>query len=459
MYNIGNDIILEVSKDGLYGYITLLEDEGENKSELNIENILSEIKEYIKYGLNEKLLINILNNRAIGEKFCIAEGELSVPGKDGSIKYHFEMEKPLLPKLNDDGTVDYRELDSINTTNEDDILAELILPTEGEEGIKVNGDIIPYVKGRTPKFKYGKNVKISSDEMFLQSEINGLIEFKNGKISVSELLVVENIDNSTGNIKFEGNVIVNKDILNGFTLTTGGAVEVKGALEGGLIQSDGDILIRQGIQGYNRLTINTKGNLSTKFIENSVVDVGANITAEAIMHSEVASRANILVLGKKGLIVGGVCRAKYEIRARIIGSTMATTTVLEVGLDTHNKQKYDEIDEKFKTSKENLEKINQSLKVLEVLKRSNKLDARKEELYDELSKAQLSLSLEVSKMGRELDELKSQMNILSRGQIKVADTIYPGVKIIIGNSIMYIRDEMKRCTFYREDGDIKVGPY
>jgi len=295
--------------------------------------------------------------------------------------------------------------------------------------------------------------------MFLQSDINGLIEFKNGKISVSELLVVENIDGSTGNVRFEGNVIVNKDILNGFTLLTGGSVEVKGAIEGGLIQSEGDVLIRQGIQGYNRLTINTKGNLSTKFIENSVVNVGANITAEAIMHSEVSSRSNILVLGKKGLIVGGICRARYEIRARVIGSTMATTTVLEVGVDTYIKQKYDEIDEKFKVSKENLEKINQSLKVLEVLKRANKLDVKKEELYNELSKAQLSLTLEVSKMDRELEELKNQMNTLSRGQIKVADIIYPGVKIIIGNSFMYIRDEMKRCTFYKEDGDIRIGSY
>ncbi|SHE32469.1 hypothetical protein SAMN02745784_00358 [Tissierella praeacuta DSM 18095] len=459
MYNIGDNIILEISKDGLYGYITLLKDENEIEVDLDVKDVLDKVRQYIKYGLNESLLISFLKNKIAGEKLCIAEGKQPVSGKDGSIKYHFDLEKPLLPKLNDDGTVDYKELDSINTTKEDDILAEIIPPTEGEEGIKINGDIIPYVKGRTPKFKYGKNVKVSSDGMFLQSEINGLIEFKNGKISVSELLVVENIDGSTGNIRFEGNVIVNKDVLNGFTLLTGGSVEVKGAIEGGLIQSEGDVLIRQGIQGYNRLTINTKGNLSTKFIENSVVNVGANITAEAIMHSEVSSRSNILVLGKKGLIVGGICRARYEIRARVIGSTMATTTVLEVGIDTYIKQRYDEIDEKFKVSKENLEKINQSLKVLEVLKRANKLDIKKQELYNELSKAQLSLTLEISKMDRELEELRNQMNTLSRGQIKVADIIYPGVKIIIGNSFMYIRDEMKRCTFYKEDGDIRIGPY
>lgn len=461
MYNIGNDIILEISKDGLYGYITLLKNECEDNKELQLNNndIVNEVKKYLKYGLNEELLKKLLDNKIIGEKLCIAEGKLSIPGKDGSIKYYFDLEKPLLPKINNDGTVDYKELDSINTTSKDDVLAEIIPPTEGVEGMKANGEVVPYVKGRTPKFRYGKNVRVSSDGMFLISETNGLVEFKDGRISVSEVLSLENIDNSTGNINFDGNVIVKKDVLNGFSLRAGGAVEVKGAVEGGYIESEGDVLIRQGIQGYNRLTIDTKGNLSAKFIENSVVNAGANITAEAIMHSNVSSKSNILVLGRKGLIVGGICKAKYEIRAKIIGSTMATTTVLEVGIDPDIKQKYEELDQKLKTSKENLEKVDKSLKVLEIYKRSNKLDGRKEDLYNELTKAQLTLSLEVSKLDREINKVKDQMNTLSSGTVKVADTIYPGVKIIIGNSFMYIRDEMKRCTFYEDGGDIRIGPY
>lgn len=459
MYRIGKNIVLEISKDGMSGYITLVKEQEEDEIQLDIVKSLNEIKDYFKYGLDEDLLMRILENKIVSEKLLIAAGKPPVPGQDGSIKYHFDMDKPLLPKLNIDGTVDYRELDSINTVNTGDLLAEIIPPTEGIEGIKVDGQSLPYIKGKTPKFKYGKNTIVSSDGMFLNSEINGLVEFKNGKISVSEILVVDNVDNSTGNINFNGNVIVNKDILNGFILKTTGSVEVKGAVEGGYIECEGDILIRQGIQGYNKLTINTTGNLTTKFIENSVVRVGENITSEAIMHSNVSSKSNILVLGKKGLIVGGICSAKYEIRARMIGSTMATTTVLEVGIDPDIKLKHDETEVKLKTSKENLEKIDQSLKVLDVLKRSDKLDGKKLELYNNLFKTQLILNTEINRLENELINLKNQMSSLSKGQIKVADTIYPGVKIVIGNSFMYVRDEMKRCTFYEDNGDIRVGPY
>lgn len=459
MIKIGQNIVLEISEDGLSAYITLIKDEEKNYIEQNLIESLDEIEKHISYGLNKILLMSILKGKVIDRKLLIAEGKTPIDGKDGSIKYNFDMEKPLLPKLKEDGTVDYRELDSINTVKKDDILAEIISPTEGSIGTKVNGEEIPYKKGRTPRFKFGKNINLSFDGNSLIAGTNGLVELKNGKVSVSELLQVDNIDSSIGNVNFDGNVIVNKDILNGYSLKSTGSVEVKGAVEGGFINCNGDVLIRQGIQGYNKMTIDTKGNLATKFIENTIANVIGNVTSEAIMHSNISSDSHILVLGKKGLIVGGSCRATYEIRARIIGSTMATTTILEVGINPDLKVNHDELELNLKTSKENLKKIGQSLKVLETLKRSNKLDSNRKNLYDNLIKAKLSLNIEINKIEGEMDGLKIQMTQFTRGQIKVADTIYPGVKIIIGNSFMFIKDEMKRCTFYREDGEIKVGPY
>lgn len=459
MIKIGQNILLEISRDGLNAYITLVKDREQDYIESNLMESLSEIKTHITYGLNERLLINILENKIIDEKISIADGMTQVPGKDGSIKYNFDMERPLLPKLKEDGTVDYRELNAINTVKKDDVLAEIIPPIEGIKGSTVTGEEIQSINGRTPKFKYGKNVRISDDGYLLISEANGLVELKNGKVNVSELLEVNTIDSSIGNIIFDGDIIINGDILNGFSVKSTGSIEVKGAVEGGFIECGGEVLIRQGMQGYNKLVIDTKGNLATKFIENAIANVEGNITSEAIMHSNISSNSSILVLGKKGLIVGGICRATYEIRARVIGSTMATTTVIEVGINPTLKITHDELEIDLKRSKENLKKIEQSLKVLEVLKKSNKLDIKKQELYGNLMKAQISLNIEITKTEEEIEKLKIQMGELSRGQVKVADTIYPGVKITIGNSFMFIKDEMKRCTFYREDGEIRVRPY
>ena len=131
MYKIGENIILEITKDGLYGYVTLVSNELDKKIEFDNNKCLNEIKKYIKYGLDESLLIRILDNNKTEEKYCIAAGKAPTPGKDGSIKFNFELDKTLSPKINNDGTVDYRELNSLNNVNEGDILAIMIPPKIG----------------------------------------------------------------------------------------------------------------------------------------------------------------------------------------------------------------------------------------------------------------------------------------------------------------------------------------
>lgn len=80
-------------------------------------------------------------------------------------------------------------------------------------------------------------------------------------------------------------------------------------------------------------------------------------------------------------------------------------------------------------------------------------------LYKNLLKARDSLNTEILNLEGELNKIQNQRDILSKGQIKISDIVYPGVKIIIGNSQMHIGDEMRRCTFYEEHGRIRVGPY
>lgn len=51
------------------------------------------------------------------------------------------------------------------------------------------------------------------------------------------------------------------------------------------------------------------------------------------MHCSISSKSSIELKGRKGLLVGGNTAARNEIRAITIGSPMATTTIIEVGVD------------------------------------------------------------------------------------------------------------------------------
>ncbi len=132
------------------------------------------------------------------------------------------------------------------------------------------------------------------------------------------------------------------------------------------------------MQGYNRETIKTRGgNITTKFVENAIIHADGNIVAEAIMHSQVSCRKNINLIGKRGLIVGGVCRAGLEISARTIGSSMATSTTLEVGVDPEALKKREQLESDIGVAEDNLDKITKSLILLENLKKANRLDQEK----------------------------------------------------------------------------------
>ena len=177
------------------------------------------------------------------------------------------------------------------------------------------------------------------------------------------------------------------------------------------------------------------------------------------MHSHVFSKDNIVLIGRRGLIVGGICRAGKEIHAKTIGSSMATKTILEVGIDPEIKEKNEMLKKSISEIEDNLDKVIKSLNLLDKLKKVNRLDENKSQLYFKLLRTKNSLLDELSQLNEKYQITKDKIDNLTKGRIKVIDTIYPGVRIVIGNSTMTIRDEMKKCTFYRDEGEIRVGPY
>lgn len=461
MYKVLPNIIIEISEDGLVGYISIIENSQEEQPDeiLNVDQIVDKVKEIIKYGLDEKRLRELLTSNSKVYKEIIARGVMPINGEDGYIKYYFDIEKEIKPKILEDGTVDYKELDAINTVTAGEVLAELIPPREGKDGIKVTGDIIPYKKGKSPLLKYGKNVRLLNNDKTLVAEKDGLVALKGDKVIVLDVLRVDNVDNTIGNIRFDGSVMVRENVLSGFKVIANGDVQVNGVVEGGYIENTGDVIIKQGIQGYNRLTVQTKGNLSTKFIENSVIKADKDITAESIMHSQVSCKQNLTLVGKKGLIVGGICRAGKEIKAKTVGSLMSTNTILEVGIDPETKEKYIATVEQMKACQYDLDKIEKMVTFLEKMKKSNRLDKEKMLVYAKLLKTRESLMNKYDELKDIYLRLKDEVKDTSQGRIIVTDIVYPGVKLVIGNCSMVVRNEIRNSMFYVEDGEIRIAPY
>ena len=232
-------------------------------------------------------------------------------------------------------------------------------------GTDVYGKEIVAKKGNPAIVKAGKNVKESEDGLRIYAAKNGEVYFENNIIYVEETITINgNIDNKTGNIKFNGKININGNVRSGFMVEAEGNIEVFGVVEGAKLISKGDIIIHRGVQGNNQAYLYCLGNLKSKYIENASINSAGNVEADVILHSNVIAKNMITVSGRKGLIVGGNIKAGKEVIANILGSSMGTSTIIEVGIDPKEKANYEQLKKEILDIEKNIENTKKAITLL-----------------------------------------------------------------------------------------------
>lgn len=458
---VDEDMIIEISKNKMFVVISFTESQNNGKR-LGKEQILSMIKtKGIVYGVDEAAIEELAMKKKYNYKYLIAKGTESVNGKNGVLKFYFDIEKKnIKPKITEDGSVDFRNLDLIEIAKKGQLLVTAVPPEDGTEGRNVFNEVIPNVKGKKVNLPKGKNVVVSEDGTSLIAEIDGQISYMNNKVSIyATYEVPANVDNSTGNIDFLGNVIIRGNVLTGFSVKAGGNIEVYGVVEGADLEAGGDIILYRGMQGGNRGSLNAHGSITSKYIENSTISAKEDIKASAIMHSEVKCGGSILVDGKKGLLVGGITRAGVEVSAKTIGSPMATATQVEVGIDPDVLENYRNLKAEIEKCKEEQQKMNQVIDMLTVMKKTGKITPEKEEMLQKTLKSKIFLENKLGTIQSEFEILEQRVLDKQEGRIKAYNVIYPGVKVIIGSVFAYVGEEKKFCCVIADHAEIKFASY
>ncbi|WP_136479443.1 DUF342 domain-containing protein [Acetivibrio thermocellus] len=413
----------------------------------------------VRYGINESMLENVSKYPVYNEIIVIAEGTPPINGQNGKVEFHFDLKKERKPTILEDGRVDFRELNLIESVKKGQVLCTLVPPLPGTPGRTVEDIEVPALDGKPAVLPKGKNVEISEDGQSLIAGIDGQVNYIDGKVSVfANYEVPADVDNSTGNISFVGNVIIRGNVLSGFTVEAGGSVEVMGVVEAAVIKADGDIILRRGMQGLGRGILKSGGDIIAKYIENSIIEAKGDIKAEAIMHSNVKCGNKLELSGKKGLLIGGKCKVGKEIVAKVIGSYLATHTDIEVGVDPQIKERYKELRDEIRKIEEDLVKAEQAITILKKLEAAGKLTPEKQELMARSIRTKIYYSNRLGELKEELIITEQRLQKEADGKIRVFDHIYPGTKVTIGTSMMYVKEDLQYCTLYRDGADIRVGP-
>lgn len=426
--------------------------------ELSIEEIVSDLEHIgVKNGIKLDVVEQFIKNKNYFEPMIIAEGTTVRQGRDGFVEYKFNTQLKPVPKVNEDGTVDFHTLENVNHVRKGDVLAVLHPEDRGEPGADLFGRVVLPKKVRHAKLRTGKNMRISGDGLRLLAETDGHVILEGDKIFMSNVLELIDVDMSTGDINYNGDVYIKGNVLAGFTVKASGDISINGIVEGATIEAGGNITFNRGVQGMTRAIIKAGGDVVTKFIESAKnVEIGGKLEAGSILHSKVNVKGPIIATGKKGLIVGGEVRSIVLIQAKTLGNEMGTTTVLGVGVDPSTKKRIDEIKENLQELTESKAKFNQVLDVLRKRHMSEgELPPDKKELQQSTMRKVIMIEKELTEQRNELEQLKAQLREDGNARIKVSGNTYLGCRLVFGEQIYFVKDRIGHCQFIKEKGEIK----
>ena len=413
----------------------------------------------VVFGIDDALLKKICAEMISKEWVVVAKGIPPVNGKDAQIQYKINVDV-LGPKDRGHDNVDMKELGTVINVLKGQEIAEKIPVQAGAEGTSLMAKKIPAYIGKDKNLPGGKGTVVSEDGLHLIADMDGHLLIKDGKLSVEPHFEVKgDVDYGIGNIDFVGPVTVRGSVREGFEVVSGGILSIEGVVEGAILKSSSDISIRIGVRGANKARIEAKGDFGCGYIDQAYVRSGGTIrVSEAILHSDVGAREEIILLGnKKGQIVGGKVQATVGVSCEILGGEMGTKTEVIVGAMPEILEERTRLTENIKEMKERLTTAETNIGYLKVLETRGTLDEEKRGLFTRLTKAKFQLIAQMETSTKRLAELEVQMErVKVEGCVRVRNICHPGVSITIRGITYLVREPLRFTSFVNEAGEIRL---
>lgn len=456
---------LEISDDKMSVFLTINQAHGGNP--IDSHEIHQLLKEHsIIRGIDQEAIDEAVV-RGKAEYKLIASGTPVQHGEDAKFVSLLPVIKDRTPKISEDGIVDFRDLGEILVVDENAELMRRIPPTKGTEGYDVLGGIIPPTPGENKIFAEGLvgTTTHPNDRDLLVAATKGQPILVDRGVKVENVIYYKNVSLSTGNVNFDGSVIIEEDVSPGMSIKVSGDIVVMGVVEASNLEAEGDIKIAQSIIGHGDIfdqngnlkedasIIKAGGTIEAKYVENARLFSGDSINIqEQVLRCQLEAKNEIRVGGKKsktGHLIGGSARSGILIHANVFGSPAGAKTHLEISSD-------EDIHKKIETL---------NMKIAEVQVEINRKNAILNSPTSDLATFNPELfkktKIDLGKLERRLaayvkdkDVLKIEVKRIAKGRIIVEKVIYSSCVVKIGKLQKIINENLKSRTYRVRDNKL-----
>ena len=447
-----NRSVVRISEDGIEAYLSLYPpDENETYSVDDLQALLE--KNGVVQGIDKEALRVMLEEKSYTEQL-IAKGIKAQDGQDGEFEFLFSLVPGGKPTILPDGTADYGNMKDVAVVEADTQIVRYKPAIAGNNGIDVFGKPILAKVGRELPVLKGKGFHISEDRLSYTAALTGKIEYENERLTVSDMITIEgDVTIITGNIQFAGDVFVKGNVVSGMTIQAKGNITVNGHVEGAQLIAGKDVVLKNGMQGAGKGEIRAGGDVLAKFFEQTTIYAKGSVKANAILNCNIMSEQEIIVSGKKGVIVGGTICAIRKIEATMIGNMSEVKTRIDLGVDADIYEHIKKVKNKYEYILEEINRIENGIaQINKMLEKAYNSELAEKKLY--LMRAKISKDSVIASIQQELRNLRINVENSTNAKLIVRKSIYRGAKITINGSVKLIEYENYNVTYSEKAGEI-----
>lgn len=448
---------LRIDQDLMAAYMKLFvtEEEFETKRKEINQQIRQCLEENgITYGVKSSIFNESYDT---GGEIIVAEGKLPIDGEDAIVQY---IEIPdAKPEISNDGSTDFYAVELYKSVRMGDWLGSMTLATEGVDGINIIGEVLHARAGKSGRLRYdSKKVQLIEEEHehVLSAKEDGIVEFKNGKITISSHLIIDDVNYTTGNIDFKGYVTIKGTIEDGFSVKADYDVTVNGNMGLGcvkLIESRyGSVVIKGGIYGKRKSMIKAGKDVFIKHVNQANIDCRGYVNIGYYIFDSRIKADSLEVASVRGRIIGGQILAKAWIKAQFIGNNKEIKTQIRVdGFD--RKKVNDELSELLGLYKEKLKLLEYNKKALNLIEAGGEKTIPLD--YKKLKRLIGKLLIDISELEERRTILNNHLKAKGQGSIEILGQMYPGSQVAIRRIEIPVREPV-RGTYYYDENQIKI---
>lgn len=421
---------------------------------ITVEDITSFLRQNgVTSGLIYSEIEKIIKERIYLKDVVVAKGRSMIESQNGYYDFLFRVGEIKHPTIRSDGSVDYQSMSVIQSVSPGDILAVYHPSVMGSSGLDVkNREIRCKPAKELPQIK-GSGFEVSFDGNTYKATSEGRVEYDNFKLHVRDLYELrKDLDLVTGRIDFRGDVVIHGNVRTGTFIRATKSVTVEGAVEAATIIAEGDIVLKKGMQGGGKARLVAGGNIYANFIEFTEVKAKGNVEANIILNSTISAGKSVILKGKRGAIIGGTNYCVGEMEMAQAGNKAEVKTVLASGISEEYDKRHHLLTEKAESAKAGIKKTKSEIEQIRDVRISNEPKDVKDAKINQLTRRLKRDERLLEHVERELKEIEETINVGTEAEIRVEDTVNPGVTIKIDDKEMKISNTMTHVKFFRPEG-------